>query len=223
MTPTINRKDLLPLAMESLRSQSDEYEVFFLIDNGHQDITDTIPKMHMEVMENNLGVSGSWNHGMNWIFDNHPNVTHVLSLSDDCALHHDQLARIKKVLGDNRDRNFFCGNFQWSVWAIDRRCRELMEYEPGKCFDETFFPAYFEDNDFDWRLRCLDTQIHMYSDELTPDIKVVAGSLQKDKSIHDRFTKNRDYYVSKWGGVPGNEKYKTPFNGILYPDNPDQI
>jgi GT2 family glycosyltransferase len=214
MIPTINRKDLLPLALDALRAQSDDYEIFLLIDNGHQNITETIPKMHMEIMENNLGVSGSWNYGLNWIFDNHPNVTHVLSLSDDCALHSDQLSRIRKLISNNTDMNFFCGNFQWSVWAMNRVCRDMMQHEPGKCFDETFFPAYFEDNDFDWRLRCLETPMHMYSDELTPNIKVVAGSLQKDRSIHDRFTLNRDYYVSKWGGKPGHETTKIPFGCV---------
>ena len=35
---------------------------------------------------------------------------------------------------------------------------------------------------------------------------------EKDQHFHNCFESNRNYYVMKWGGEPGQEKYTNPFN-----------
>jgi len=80
-------------------------------------------------------------------------------------------------------------------------------------FDERFFPAYFEDNDYHYRIRLAGlraSKIHraLYFHYGSRTIKE-----GKDIRIHADlgYAANRDYYKEKWGGKPGEEIYSTPF------------
>jgi GT2 family glycosyltransferase len=87
-------------------------------------------------------------------------------------------------------------------------------------FDEGFRPAYFEDNDAHYRIRMagLKAIVHPYAlfyhygsrttNEASPDGKPTVSSIQ--------FEHNRELYVEKWGGRPGEEKFKIPFNNDIY-------
>lgn len=83
-------------------------------------------------------------------------------------------------------------------------------------FDENFTPAYFEDNDYHRRIKLLgglagSTAAAPYyhygsktqnADSLFP---TVSGEM---------FENNRAYYVTKWGGVPGEELFVQPYDNI---------
>lgn len=82
-------------------------------------------------------------------------------------------------------------------------------------FDENFRPAYFEDNDYHYRIKLAGSktarmlQVPIFhpgsATQNHPDLKgqAVAGR---------EFELNRRYYVSKWGGPPGQEAWIHPFN-----------
>ena len=79
-------------------------------------------------------------------------------------------------------------------------------------FDERFSPAYFEDNDMAYRvkigggsyLKC-DKSPFTHKGSVTQNwggVQVVS---------HSMFENNREYYISKWGGQPGEETFTVPF------------
>lgn len=80
-------------------------------------------------------------------------------------------------------------------------------------FDEGFTPAYFEDNDMAYRIKLANGSMYARTDagfyhrgSVTQNWdgrQVVTGNM---------FEKNRVYYVTKWGGIPGQEVFITPFN-----------
>lgn len=81
-------------------------------------------------------------------------------------------------------------------------------------FDEDFFPAYFEDNDYHYRVKLAGgeaiantTAVFIHYGSRTQNQKadgpVVPGPA---------FENNRAYFMRKWGGAPGFEKFSTPFN-----------
>jgi GT2 family glycosyltransferase len=76
-------------------------------------------------------------------------------------------------------------------------------------FDENFIPAYFEDNDMHRRINLLG-----YKAGCTASSPYYHYASQTEKSIefHQMFESNKNYYVRKWGGVPGQETFATPFN-----------
>lgn len=85
------------------------------------------------------------------------------------------------------------------------------------CWDENFFPAYFEDIDAGRRAMLAGLTLG-----LCPDTNVWhhgSGTLAKDSQLeaahHDWFKLNEAYYVRKWGGNIGKETYTTPFNDPL--------
>jgi len=90
-------------------------------------------------------------------------------------------------------------------------------------YDVNFYPAYYEDNDY--ARRC----------DLT---NVKYGTIESaifyhfwSRSIHEgglrelntrRFSDNEAYYIRKWGGVVGEEKFVLPFgNGTVKIDDRD--
>ena len=82
-------------------------------------------------------------------------------------------------------------------------------------FDERFVPAYFEDNDYHYRMKlkgvkAIATTAAPYvhygsrSQNGDPERPVVPG---------DQFEKNRGFYIEKWGGAPGQETFTEAFGG----------
>ena len=81
-------------------------------------------------------------------------------------------------------------------------------------FDEGFRPAYFEDNDYHYRIRLAGARAVRTS--LAPYVHF--GSRTQNGPCgpivtSQAFEANRAYYTGKWGGRPGEETYSTPWNG----------
>ena len=81
------------------------------------------------------------------------------------------------------------------------------------CFDENFFPAYCEDQDYARR-----AALAGLSEENCADTAVVHGGssaifANQALALQNRVTQshNMDYYMRKWGGDAGREKFDTPF------------
>lgn len=94
-----------------------------------------------------------------------------------------------------------------SLGAINPIALETIGY-----YDPNFFPAYYEDVDYERRamlagLRRLslpDTHIVHSGSSSLPHVP---------KDTHDaQFKANQDYYARKWGGEMGQETYSIPFN-----------
>jgi hypothetical protein len=99
-------------------------------------------------------------------------------------------------------------------------------------FDENIFPAYFEDCDYFHRvwLSRSNGLVNMNSSIEDVDNPLVTslltGSTHHEGSsviYSDRrmfklnpyfFVRNREYYISKWGGINDHEKFLRPFNRI---------
>jgi hypothetical protein len=81
-------------------------------------------------------------------------------------------------------------------------------------FDENFVPAYFEDNDFDYRCRLAEVPFTGLPAGMSHKI---SSTLRSSKHYQDAnsytFPLNREYFRQKWGGSPYREVFTTPFNG----------
>jgi hypothetical protein len=47
---------------------------------------------------------------------------------------------------------------------------------------------------------------------LNPIIYRNSMTIQKSPELNSGFEKNKQYYISKWGGQPSQETFITPFN-----------
>ncbi len=213
--PTICCADLLEEAVDTLRPQLGAWDRIFVIDNGRQALAGRLrgEKISLSEEPRNLGVAGSWNKclraalkpasgeadGFDW----------VLMMNDDICLGPHQLAEIKAALAAAAQAGkwLVVGPHGWSVFALNRACLERVGF-----FDEAFFPAYFEDNDYYYRLRLVDPLRYWGGcAALDPPLKRNSVSISRRPELNASFQRNHAYYVCKWGGPPGDERHRVPF------------
>lgn len=171
--------------------------------------------------DENIGVSRGWNEALRRATDD--DMDYLLISNDDVVFEPGAIATLLRefrlvddLLTMTNTRNGDPG--EGSADAADFSCFMVSPshfVSKFGTFDEKFSPAYFEDNDMAYRMRLLGgtyrqiLHARMYhAGSVTQNWKgkqVVTGKM---------FETNKAYYVTKWGGTPGNEVYKAPFNGI---------
>ena len=201
--PTINRKDLLMKALESYSEVMPEVTKLIL-DNGNQDIPCNDDNTWIWQSTQNLGVAASWNYLIGKAIIN--DFKYFLILNDDVILQKDE-AQIKQILLKGTPEHFYlCRPFyNWSSFILTKKV-----YEKVGPFDENFKKAYFEDNDYMYRMKLAGVPIK-YVDELNPDIYLNSQTIEKNPLLGG-YIENREYFLQKWGGLPESETFKTPFN-----------
>ncbi len=180
----------------------------------------------------NRGVAKSWNQGID--LARQAGYTHVLVSNDDIVYSPGYL--------DTLLRDFEFGEFDLLTGSNMRESRSSTEilditskggdyvafnpdfssfmvrsdiFDRAGRFDENFFPAYFEDNDYHRRLNLLG----MKSGRSLGAYMYHAGSVTQNfygdgQAIvpSEEFRKNAYYYLIKWGSPPEGDNYQTPYN-----------
>ena len=207
--PTVNRWDLLRPSLAFYMATFPKTFEILVVDNGCQGIAEWVlenrhmsfPNINVHTPGRNLGVSASWNFICNTA--NHPNF---LLLNDDVCLSTPPKSLEYLALNCLCENVFLKGSLNWSSIMFNS---EL--YAKVGPFDEQIYPAYFEDNDFSYRMKLLGIS-ESESLNLTLARFINSGSIQKDPGLNAGGQKNRAYYIEKWGGVPGKETFTTQFN-----------
>lgn len=208
--PTINRWDLLESSLDRYVFGDFRGIKIFIVDNGSQCIVDHVtqhyPADTVSVLlpSENLGVAGSWNELCYRIFKEHD---HALILNDDIYLGRTELD-ILQLLNDpsNTSTGFFKGLMDWCAFIISKDT-----FAKVGDFDTGFFPAYYEDNDYAYRMELADIK-QTASKVLTPSVFNRSMTIKKSPELNNRFMDNRLRYQRKWAGLPGSEVFETPFN-----------
>lgn len=165
------------------------------------------------VLPRNEGLSGAWNRALAGLFEAGREV--ALLLNDDVILDDARtltvlrdvycLPECRRQLRYLKDRGFSAIVISRTIW------------EEIGAFDEGYWPAYFEDNDYHTRCKRAgipwdDTQIatsHYLGGSATlrmaPGINAANGTA---------FPMNRDRYLAKWGGAPGHEIFDRPWGSL---------
>lgn len=198
--PTINRRDLLEEAL-AVYAETFKNRHIYVVDNGNQGFVDKYPYLKFYSNGTNNGVAASWNK----IMERQAKLgyTHVLILNDDVIIRR-RAQELEEWLEQN-PADFYTG-FGYYSFVLP-----LATYNTLGKFDEMFYPAYYEDNDYTYRLQMAGMK-KIESDILLPEVLRTSKSGEKDPSLYDKVFECRRYYETKWGGAPSQETYKTPFN-----------
>ena len=209
--PTISRFDLLSRLITSINEQTRKPDLIFVIDNSNGGYKKT--QDNIEVFKtNNLGVAGSWNFMMKKF-----KKDLLIIVNDDNKLIPECIEAFEKLYLKDPKNGFYSGLTGFSLFSL---IPEIAIKKIG-FFDEKFFPAYYEDSDYHYRMilnneRFVNSHIQLCEIGINskssntvnnPKIKI---SLKQE--IQKGILKNRKRYLKKWGGLPHIEKYKTPFN-----------
>lgn len=210
--PVVNCLRYTQLAIASLRSPI-PYRVV-LIDNASTDGTEAWARSQDVVYvrnSTNIGVAASWNQGLRWAFE-HGNL--AMLLNNDIELAPDAIERLLTWLDEGCEvvsinpvrsakRLLTAGRRHLAVLPLDfsgvvlsRRVVERVGW-----FDEQFWPAYYEDHDYEYRLyragvsrgRALDALAVHYGSRT-----VIEGGVR----LRGELARNRDYLASKYGRIP---------------------
>jgi GT2 family glycosyltransferase len=201
--PTINRSDLLLEALETYDKTWIDRHIY-IVDNGDQDIPSKNPWVKIHRPAANMGVSASWNWIMKKAFSD--GYTHVALLNDDIVWKK-EISEIEKFIHLNPAGLYNFGG----TW-----CCFILSYQTFLTvggFDEDFFPAYFEDNDYCYRCR-LASIPRKIDNFFSPEIYRNSMTIEKNPALNQNFSKNEKFFCDKWGGLPGEEKYLFPFNTL---------
>lgn len=180
-------------------------------------------------------LAAAWNEGLRWSLDRHHSFT--LIINDDILFTEQCIDNLVCSLL-NLEKNNQCamvtannvrGLYEDPIHTLDYATdvKAYQECPDFACFmvrptimkrigpfDENFSPAYFEDNDYHYRINL--AGLCAFNDVSAPYYHY--GSQTQNASDvlpvvpPFAFELNRSYYVSKWGGVPGEEKFTHPYN-----------
>lgn len=195
-------------------------------------------RVHIINNETNTGCGGGWNQGVKYALDN--GFTHIIIANNDVlfspftiqALYNrmkrdprvllcsavDVIKEIpipQLVLGEDQDVNHKpdteAPHPNFSLFMITPETIEKVGW-----FDEGFFPAYFEDNDYHYRLKLAGGTDCAIAN--TTAVFIHYGSRTQNQNVAapivpgNMFNSNRDFFIRKWGGAPGNERFTHPYN-----------
>jgi glycosyltransferase involved in cell wall biosynthesis len=206
--PTINRADLLVPSLMKYVKDFNDVEIH-IVDNGNQDLQkyEEFSNVFIHIQKKNLGVAGSWNFLCDIIYHEHD---WALLLNDDIYLGYNSHV-INKVIDDNNTFGLIQSHLNFSVILLHK---EFYKYV-GR-FDDEFYPAYYEDSDFLYRMKLLGCY-QAVDAKLNPiDARVSQTYEKAPEFVNDSMKYNRQRYIDKWGDIPLLEKFKIPFNGKNY-------
>lgn len=203
--PTLNRMDLLlPSLIEYSTSDFPDIDIH-IVDNGNQNIKfieELNPRVHVYEQENNLGVAGSWNFLCKEIYKT---KKHALLINDDVYLGYGTQHVLNII--EKYPHSLVQSFISWSVILIPQTLYNFV----GE-FDETFYPAYYEDSDYLYRMKLKGLR-QVADKELNPKTVRISMTREKDPEFVDESMRvNRERYIAKWGNSPLLETFTTPYN-----------
>lgn len=219
--PTYTQFDHCRKAVEGIINNSSLVpDKILIVDNSEtgaaadalSDLTQTYyNRVHLIIRRENI-LSGAWNDIMAYA-----NSDYVIIANDDVFPHYNSIQALVQAAIDRPDVAMWNGSGHSGNSYSFYLLRQWAYAHVGP-FDENFRPAYFEDNDFDWRLKCAG----LIREEVPAATFEHIGSAtmrgMKDERLvkhHKSFADNKRYYRRKWGGVPQQELFKTPHERLV--------
>jgi hypothetical protein len=179
-----------------------------LVDNGTTWYP-TPPTLDKIEPQRNLGVARSWNYGVQAMI-NDPEIEQLWLMSTSVEFRKGGLDWVAQM--DQADE-FALGvaHLGWHLHGFTRKTIETVG-----SFDEHFYPAYYEDTDYIYRMSLAGLPAPRENGRSWPYIFIdssYAGDAQALKSgLVNAGDESHQYYIRKWGGDQGQETFTTPFD-----------
>lgn len=192
--PTINRADLLEKSIVDLQRNCPNVELI-VVDNGKQNLWPMLERsgLHCSLIENekNKGVAGSWNqiamtaweHGFSWVW----------IVNDDIILGKPEGSIEALIALYESEPRLLNADIGWCSFLLPKAI-----WDEVGAFDEEFFPAYYEDDDYRERINQVGKPMVIRT-ELNPLVYKESMTSVKDPSLKDGWNRNQERFVMKWG------------------------
>jgi|GEM_PF-1651637 len=195
--PTIRKYDLLLNLIKAASRMAPPPDEILVVDNGGSFQPPQNSEVKVSVIRpgKNLGVAESWNRMLDaaLTIDNT-----VLVTNDDVTLNP---KAFENVEAHKSDAHIVVAS-GFEAFCVTWAARELI----GR-FDATFFPAYYEDNDYARRAKLKGIGIKHLGREIV-ESHVGSATIKSGFSVDSH--SNHLYYQRKWGGSPNQETRPFP-------------
>jgi GT2 family glycosyltransferase len=236
--PVLNNLRLTKQLLKSIKSRHKTFVL--IIDNNSTDGTCQFLQKFISKpgcaalrFNENQGAAKSWNYGINFALQ-FTNAKFITILNNDIILHPDCLD--KMIETQKKTGAALVSAYDYAPFTKDptdilttknHLPPEIKETPHFSCFlipretiteigtfDQNFHPAYFEDNDYHYRIKIAGKVAYQTTTALFHHFvsQTAQNNPEIDKLISETYNKNEKYFIRKWGGRPGHEKYKIPFN-----------
>jgi GT2 family glycosyltransferase len=226
--PTLNRYDDCKKMIQSATKGTISPTTAIIVDQGgtfpFHDMHFTIP-IGGTSPGRNIGVAAAWNFMIQAAVES--DAEYIICANDDVTFHENTVELLYEALlsgavfaypGEaNRAGN--------TMNAFSLFMARPSLFERIGPFDENFWPAYFEDNDYAYRMKLQGLELTAAPCSYEHIGSATRKSLsEQDRTQHDHsFRVIRGYYRAKWGGLPSNEIFTTPFNGAPEAEIPSLV
>jgi glycosyltransferase involved in cell wall biosynthesis len=188
--PIINNEHLVDRCIKSIPDK----KKLLIIDNSPNRFGRKYIETGAEILyyPQNIGVSAAWNIGLKRDHE------YTVLLSASMMLYGD----IEQWLVKANDWGVYSYH-GWHLVGIRKATVSSVGY-----FDEKFYPAYYEDNDYHYRMKLKGIEF----DRVLIDATSAGNAMSMHAGVPVRYGECANYYKKKWGGNPNEEKYAKPFN-----------
>lgn len=204
--PTLCRYDLLHRLLVSAEAGSVKPSSYIIIDNGGMLSKESLPFANVELIKpgRNIGVAASWN----WMLD--------LAVPDPIVISNDDVVFNEHTFRDmmtGTENHPFVEGDGWCLFAQTPECTKKIGY-----YDEHFWPAYYEDSDFDVRMQRANMPRHRaLTQPLHHEGWATTRQLGDANWLRDGREQCRQYFLRKWGqkmlGEDPIETFTKPWGG----------
>jgi len=209
--PSVSAPAALLEAVDAVKKQTRETEIL-VVQNGSpvEQACDQLEDQGLAQIHRpyfNLGCAASWNYACYKAWD--LGYDKLFLMNDDFIMTDiEALERMETYIEEYPD--FICHYHGFSAVCITKKHFDIIG-----SFDEGYWPAYFEDNDY------VSTARQYGLDDKLFDVDKFKhyGSLSLRSSVYlnmlnmRTFEMNKARYIAKWGGLPHNETYTVAWNG----------
>ena len=229
----------ISVAMMRAKEHGIDSQILF-IDNASTDHTQKEAEKRISKLfiykrnEERWGFQKSVNYGINYAFEN--GCEYAFVCNNDILLQKDAIW----ILAERVKGIATCVNISGEItpgyfYDVDPHSKEEVEESPHPdfsafiisrdCwekvgeFDEAFAPAYFEDNDYHYRMKLLGIEAVSVPIAIFYHFGSRTQNSAREDNMpmvsHELFEKNRAYMIEKWGSTSAEDiRYKYPFNNI---------
>jgi tetratricopeptide (TPR) repeat protein len=212
--PTLTRYDLLDRLFESAEGGALKPDRYLVVDNGGE-FTPTPSvlralargaRVSVLAAGENLGVAASWNAILREAGGP------VVISNDDVTLGPETIARLCGADGVGRHAFVIAEGPPhangWCLFAQTPDCTGRVGY-----YDDGFYPAYYEDTDYHRRMTLAGVEAFRLPTDHAHEGWATIKREGHDGPTYRGQQKCLEYYVRKWGGAPGAERFERPFDG----------
>lgn len=230
--PTYKRFDLCIDMIQSALAGSVVPDRIIILDNGAGKFSEYVTENNIDLPDTvgvivapyNLGVARGWNALITIVQNMYPESLAVV-VNDDLLLDERAIETLREAAFlDYAAHGAY--SLVYCAGGIDApnafsffMVHPKTFFDTIGRFDETIYPAYHEDGDIHQRMKLAGYDLTRVDGVLATHREGGSATLksynaEEEKKHHHEFRRNAHYFLLKWGGDPGNETFKFPFNNM---------